>query len=132
MKILYLLAVYIHIVTVAVWFGAMLFEDPTSIRFMSRMAYRIHGIGGPSLAVLIGTGVFMLYYRGVTWQNMITGQFFTTPYGRIFGIKFLLVLLLIIFQITIGNKPSKLGNSGYLLGVLTIIALSVWLVRPIV
>jgi len=132
MKIVYLLAVYIHIVTVAVWFGAMLFEDPTSIRFMSRMAYQIHGIGGPSLVVLIGTGAFMLSYRGVTWQNIITGQFFTTPYGQVFGVKFLLVLLLISFQITIGNKPSKLSNYGYLLGVLAIIALSVWLVRPMV
>src|SRR5262245_38625745 len=130
MKVLYLLAVYVHIVTVAVWFGAMLFEDPVSIRFMSRMAYRIHGIGGPSLVVLIGTGAFMLYYRGVTWQNIISGQFFATGYGQVFGLKLLLVLLLIGFQITIGNRPSKLIYA-YLLVVLSIVGLSVWLVRPI-
>jgi hypothetical protein len=130
MNVLYLLAVYVHIITVAVWFGAMLFEDPTSIRFMSRIAYRIHGIGGPSLSLLILTGGFMLYRRGVTLQNIISGQFFAGTYGKVFGLKFLLVLLLISFQITIGNRPSKLVY-GYLLVVLSIIALSVWLVRPI-
>src|SRR5438132_11859464 len=131
MKVLYLLAVYIHVLTGAVWLGAMLFEDPTSVRFMSRMAYRIHRIGGPSLLLLIVTGAFMLFYRGVTWKDVITGQFFSGTYGRVFGLKILLVLLLIAFQVTIGNRPSKLVY-GYLLAVLSIIALSVWLVRPIV
>ena len=130
MKILYLLAVYIHIVTVAVWFGAMLFEDPTSVRIMSRIAYKVHGIGGPSLAVLILTGAFMLYYRGVTSQSIISGEFFATRYGQVFGLKLLFVLILIGFQITIGNRPSQLSNFGYLLLVLLVIAVSVWLVRP--
>jgi uncharacterized membrane protein len=129
-NVLYLLAVYVHIVTVAVWFGAMLFEDPASVRFMSQVAYKIRGIGTPSLSVLILTGAFMLHYRGVTLQNIISGQFFTSTYGKVFGLKFLLVLLLITFQMTIGNRPSKLIY-GYLLVVLSVIALSVWLVRPI-
>ena len=132
MKILYLLAVYIHIVTVAVWFGAMLFEDPASVRIMSRIAYKVHGIGGPSLAVLILTGAFMLYYRGVTWQSIIGGDFFATKYGQVFGLKFLFVLILIGFQTTMGNRPSQLSNFGYLLLVLLVIAVSVWLVRPII
>jgi hypothetical protein len=132
MKALYLLAVYVHIVTVAVWFGAMLFEDPASVRIMSRMAYKIHGIGGPSLLLLILTGAVMLSYRGITWQNIISAEFYATSYGQAFGLKFLLVFLLIGFQVTIGNKPSKLSNYGYLLVTLAIIALSVWLVRPII
>jgi hypothetical protein len=131
MKIAYLLAVYVHVVTVAVWLGAMLFEDPASNRFFCRTAYKIGGIGGPSLLLLILTGAFLLFYRGVTWEEIITGQFFAQRYGQIFGAKFLLVLLLMGFQITIGNRPSKFIY-GYLLLVLSVIALSVWLVRPIV
>ena len=130
MKLLYLVAVYVHILTFAVWFGAMLFEDPASVRLMSRIAYRIRGIGGPSILILVLTGAFMLFYRGITWQNIISGHFFAGTYGRIFGLKILLVLLLIGFQITIGNRPSKLIY-GYLLVVLSIVGLSVWLVRPI-
>jgi len=131
MKILYLLAVYVHVVTVAVWVGAMLFEDPTSNRFFCRMAYKVRGIGGPSLVLLVVTGTFMLFYRGVTWEEISTGRFFDERYGQVFGVKFLLVLLLIGFQFTIGNKPSKFIY-GYLLVVLSVIALSVWLVRPVV
>jgi uncharacterized membrane protein len=130
MKALYLLAVYIHILTAAVWIGAILFEDPASHRFMCRMAYKIRGIGGPSLLLLVATGIFMLSYRGVTLQEVVTGQFFATRYGQVFGAKLFLVLLLIGFQITIGNKPSRLLY-GYLLVVLSVIALSVWLVRPV-
>ena len=131
MSTLYLLAVYIHIVTVAVWIGAMLFEDPTSNRFMCRVAYKLRGIGGPSLFLLIATGAFMLLYQGITFQDIITGQFFVDRYGQVFGVKFLLVLLLISLQITVGNKPSKFIYA-FLILVLGVVALSVWLVRPVV
>ena len=130
MKLLYLLAVYVHVVTAAVWVGAMLFEDPASDRFMCRMAYKIRGIGGPSLLLLILTGAFLLSYRGITWEDIFSGRFFMERYGQLFGVKFLLVLLLIGLQITIGNRPSKFGY-GYLLLALSVIALSVWLVRPV-
>ena len=96
------------------------------------MAYKVHGIGGPSLVVLTLTGAFMLYHRGVTWQSIIGGEFFATKYGQVFGLKFLFVLVLIGFQITIGNRPSQLSNFGYVILVLLVIAVSVWLVRPIV
>jgi len=82
--------------------------------------------------VLILTGAFMLYYRGVTWQSILGGEFFATKYGQVFGLKLLFVLILIGFQATIGNRPSQLSNFGYLLLVLLVIAVSVWLVRPIV
>jgi uncharacterized membrane protein len=131
MRIAYLFAVYVHVVAAAVWVGAMLFEDPASNRFFCRAAYKMGGIGGPSLVLLIATGAFMLFHRGVTWEQIITGQFFAQRYGQVFGAKLLLVLLLIAFQITVGNKPSKFIY-GYLLVVLSVIALSVWLVRPIV
>jgi hypothetical protein len=131
MRVLYLLAVYVHILTAAVWVGAMLFEDPASHRFMCRMAYKIRGIGGPSLVLLIATGTFLLFYRGVTWGEIVTGQLFAQRYGQVFGVKLLLVLLLIGLQVTIGNRPSRLLY-GYLLVVLSVIALSVWLVRPVV
>jgi putative copper export protein len=131
MRLAYLAAVYLHIVTVAVWVGAILFEDPSSQRFFCRMAYKLRGIGGPSVVVLTATGAFMLFYRGVTWQEFSTGQFFAQRYGQLFGAKLVLFLILVGLQITIGNRPSKFVY-GYLLLVLIIVALSVWLVRPIV
>lgn len=130
MRVLYLFAVYVHIVTAAVWVGAMLFEDPASHRFMSRLVNKIHGIGGPCLVLLIGTGAFFLYLRGVALQELLSGRFFANAYGQVLGVKLLLVLFLIVLQITVGHRPSRLLYA-YLLTALVVIALSVWLVRPI-
>jgi hypothetical protein len=44
--------------------------------------------------------------------------------------KLVLVLLLLVFQMMVGNKPSKLVY-GYLLVSVVIVGISVLLVRPI-
>jgi len=131
MRTWYLVAAYVHVLTVAVWVGAMLFEDPTSGRAMSRLAYKVRGIGWWSLLVLIATGSFMLHARGVSLDDLVSGRFFSQRYGQVFAAKFALVLLLVGLQVTVGNRPSG-ALYGYLLSVLVVIALSVWLVRPVV
>jgi hypothetical protein len=130
MRLWYLAAVYIHIVTVGVWLGAMLFEDPASSRFTSRIAYKIRGIGWVSLLLLISTGVFMLHARGVGLDDFLSGRFFASRYGQVFAAKLALVALLVALQIVKGNRPSR-AIYGYLVSVLVVVALSVWLVRPI-
>ena len=49
---MYVFAVWVHILTVIVWIGAMLFEDPKSIRMTSQIADRMGGIGVRAQAVL--------------------------------------------------------------------------------
>lgn len=127
----YLAAVYVHITTVAVWLGSMLFEDPASDRFMARMVQRIRGIGWVSLLILIATGVFMLHARGVSLGDVLSGRFFSERYGQVFAAKFAFVALLAGLQVTKGHRPSR-ALYGYLASILIVIALSVWLVRPIV
>jgi hypothetical protein len=130
MRVWYLVAAYIHIVTVAVWLGAMLFEDPVSRRFTSRIAYKMRGVGWISLVLLISTGVFMLHARGIGVGDFLSGRFFSERYGQVFGAKLALVSLLIGLQIAKGNRPSRVLY-GYLVSILVVVALSVWLVRPI-
>ncbi len=130
MSLPYLVAVYVHIVTVAVWLGAMLFEDPASRRFMARVAYQVRGIGWVSLTVLIATGALMLHLRGVGVGDVVSGAFFASSYGRVFAAKLALVSLLVVLQIVKGNRPSR-ALYGYLAAVLAVVALSVWLVRPV-
>lgn len=127
----YLVAVYIHITTVAVWLGAMLFEDPASDRFMCRIVARIRGIGWVSLLILIATGVFMLHARGVGLPDIFSGRFFTDRYGQVFGAKLAFVALLAGLQIVNGNRPSR-ALYGFLALILIVMALSVWLARPFV
>ena len=131
MDVWYLVAVYVHITTVAVWLGAMLFEDPSSKRFMSRIVDRIRGIGWVSLLILIATGIFMLHARGVGLTDVLSGRFFSERYGQVFGAKFAFVAVLAGLQITKGHRASR-ALYGYLASMLIVIALSVWLVRPLI
>jgi uncharacterized membrane protein len=128
--LLYVFAVWVHILTVVVWIGAMLFEDPQSVRMTSQIAHRIGGIGWYAQAVLWTTGLIMLNHRGLSPAALFTSSFISNAWGRAFWAKLLLVLLLLVFQIKVGNKPSKLVY-GYLLVSVVIVGISVLIVRPI-
>jgi len=127
---LYVVAVYVHILTVVVWMGAMLFEDPQSVRMTSQIAHRIGGIGWYAQAVLWTTGFIMLNHRGIGPGELFSTDFIASTWGRTLWTKILIVLVLLGFQIKVGNKPSKLVY-GYILGAVAIVGLSVLLVRPI-
>jgi len=132
MTLLYIAAVWVHIITVALWIGAMFFGDPKSDRFFSRLfEHKLNGIGWYAQAVLWITGLFMLHYRGVTPGQLFSAEFIATSWGRLLWIKIVLVLTLAVFQITIGHRPSKLIY-GYVLIAFAAVGLGVLLVRPII
>jgi uncharacterized membrane protein len=130
MSVLYLVAIWIHILTVTIWIGAMVFEDPQSVRLTSRIADRIGGIGWYAQALLWTTGLFILNYRGVSPRGLFSSEFTSTSWGRVMWVKIGLVLVLGLFQAMVGHKPSKLLY-GYLLVSIIIVGISVMLVRPI-
>jgi uncharacterized membrane protein len=127
---LYGVTVWVHILTVVVWIGAMVFEDPQSVRMTSRIADKIGGIGWYAQAVLWTTGFIMLSYRGVTPRQLFSSEFISTPWGRAMWAKLGLVFVLLAFQVAVGHKPSKLVY-GYLAVSIIIVGISVMLVRPI-
>ena len=128
---LYLLAVWIHIFTFAVWLGAMFFEDPQSNRFFSRLVNKMHGIGWYAQAVLWSTGLFMLHYRGISPGRLFSFEFIASTWGQMMWAKIALVLTLVIFQATVGHQPSKLIY-GYVAITILIVGISVLLVRPVI
>ena len=130
MSTLYLLAVWVHVLTIVVWIGAMLFEDPQSVRMTSRIAYRIGGIGWYAQGVLWTTGLFMLHYRRISPEALFSAELLSTSWGRVLWAKLGFVLLLLLLQIFVGNRPSKLVYA-YLLLSIVVVGLSVMLVRPI-
>ena len=130
MSVLYILCAWAHIFTVAFWMGAMFFGDPASGRFFSKLFERkLRGVGWYAHGVLWPTGIFMLHYRGVL-DDLFKWEFISSPWGRTLWAKIGLVLLLVVFQITSGNRPSRLIY-GYILVAFTIIGISVMLVRPV-
>jgi uncharacterized membrane protein len=127
---MYVFAVWVHILTVIVWIGAMLFEDPKSVRMTSQIADRMGGIGWYAQAVLWTTGLFMLNYRGIGPGDLFSSELLSSSWGRALWAKIFLVLVLLTFQIAVGHKPSKLVY-GYLLVSVVVVGLSVLLVRPV-
>jgi hypothetical protein len=96
----------------------------------SRIADRIGGIGWYAQALLWTTGLFILNYRGVSPRGLFSSEFTSTSWGRVMWVKIGLVLVLGLFQLMVGHKPSKLLY-GYLLVSIIIVGISVMLVRPI-
>jgi hypothetical protein len=131
MTVLYPIAVWLHILTLAVWLGAMFFEDPQSDRFFSRLVNKMHGIGWYAQAVLWGTGLFMLNHRGIGPGRLFSSEFIASTWGRMMWAKIALVLTLVIFQATVGHQPSKLIY-GYVAITTLIVGISVLLVRPVI
>jgi hypothetical protein len=130
MAFLYIAAIWIHIITVCLWIGAMFFEDPQSTRFFCRLVDKLGGMGWYAQAVLWTTGLFMLNYRGINPGRLFSSDFIATSWGRAMWAKILFVILLAIFQVLVGHKPSKLLY-GYILAAFAAVAISVMLVRPV-
>lgn len=130
MHVLYILCVWAHVFTVAFWVGAMFFGDPASDRFFSKLfERRLGGVGWYAHGVLWPTGLYMLHYRGALGR-LTDPDFLASGWGKVVWAKILLVLLLLVFQITVGNKPSRLVYAYWLVAFL-IIGLSVMIVRPV-
>jgi hypothetical protein len=131
MDVVYILAVWAHIFAVAFWIGAMFFGDPESTRFFSKLfEEKLGGVGWYAHAVLWPTGLFMLFYRGISLSDLFSAELLSTSWGKTLWVKILLVLTLVGFQIVIGHKPSKIIY-GYILISFSIIGLSTLLVRPV-
>lgn len=131
MDVLYILAIWAHIFTVAFWIGAMFFSDPDSSRLFSRLfEKKLGGVGWYAHAVLWSTGFFMLYYRDISLAQLFSAELISTSWGKTLWLKILLVVSLVVFQITVGNRPSKLIY-GYILVAFMIVGISTLLVRPV-
>ena len=110
----------------------MFFGDPQSERFFSRLFERkLNGIGWYAQTVLWITGVFMLYYRGISLGQLFSSEFIATSWGKLMWVKIAFVLILAVFQITVGHGPTKLIY-GYVLIAFAAVAAGVLLVRPII
>jgi hypothetical protein len=137
----YQLNVILHLLAMCIWFGHMFFwtlvvgpvtnrfEVPETGRMLRQLSLRLGGLGWPALGILILTGAIMLRFRGVTLSEVISGEFFTNPFGRVLGIKFLLIAWMIFYQIAIGHRPAPRLIFINMAAALMILVLSILLVR---
>ena len=153
--IVYLLAVYIHVLATLFWIGYVLFwailigplarqfKGPELAQLLKRLnksswppglvptPYRLKlsGLGWVPLVVLIITGVFILRYRGMTLNFVASGGLFLSSFGQVLIAKLVFLVGLAIGQLLITYRPSPRLIYLELLTTISIVALSVLLVR---
>lgn len=109
MRALYLLSVWTHILAAAVWLGGMLFLVLVLVPVTRRPAYRgiagelfhwtgvrFRWVGWICLGLLILSGAFNLYYRGIGWSTLGDWAFWTGFFGRTLGYKLILVAAILL------------------------------------
>src|SRR4051812_6729233 len=102
MHYLYLISVWIHILSATVWMGGAAFlalvlvpalKHPDfqslSSSLLHPIGVRFRKVGWVCLSILILTGCFNLGFRGYTWMDCLDGSVFRGAFGRILAIKLL-------------------------------------------
>jgi uncharacterized membrane protein len=137
----YRICVALHVLAVVLWFGHMFFwsiivgpimkrfEPPHTGVLLRQYSLKLGGLGWPALCVLVLTGAVMLAYRGATWSQLTSGTFFSTPPGALLRLKLILVAGMICYQYFIGHRPAPRLIYVNMLAALTIVGLSMLLVR---
>ena len=137
----YHLCIVLHILAALLWFGHMFFwsvvvgpvtkrfEPPETGQLLRQLSLRLGGLGWPALCVLVLTGTVLLAYRGVSWQQLVSGGFFLSPSGSILQYKFALIAGMVLYQFFVGHKPAPRLIYANMLLALGIVGLSVILVR---
>ena len=108
---MYQLSVFLHIVAATVWIGGMLFlalviapatrHLPPTERapLFSVVGRRFRLVGWICIALLIATGLANVAYRGVRWDDVLSGRFSGSEFGRVLAIKLALVAVMLLLSL---------------------------------
>ncbi len=127
MKILYLVSVFIHILSAIVWVGGMVFlvailvpvlknyEDKSLFsKLFHLVGVKFRLIGWISLLLLIITGIFNLDFRGYDMVDLWNGTLFKGTFGHVLMQKLIAVAVILVISILhdfwIGPKATKLAT----------------------
>jgi copper resistance protein D len=125
MHTLYIISVFIHILSAIVWVGGMFFlilvlipvlREPEHkgifSRLFSQIGTRFRTVGWVSLFLLIVTGTLNLAFRGYGISDLISGRIFEGRFGRILLEKLVIVALILLISVVhdfwIGPRASDL------------------------
>lgn len=105
--LLYQINVIIHVLAAFVWVGGVLFigivavpstkklNDELRRKLLDDMGRRFRPIGWTALALLVATGIYLMWFWGATVENILDLSFFEHGHGRPLGYKLLLVAAMI-------------------------------------
>ncbi len=126
MHALYVLSVWLHVLSAIVWVGGMFFvaivvvpllrrgDRATASAFMHAAGVRFRAVGWTSFALLIATGTFQLAYRGVGVSDFVDPAFLSSPFGAAITWKlgfFALVLVVSVWHdFFVGPRATVAGQ----------------------
>lgn len=126
---MYLLLVWLHIVSAIIWIGGMTFlalvlipvtrekiYRHISADLIEKTGVRFRLIGWICLVLLIISGTANLYYRGIGWNKLASSQFWGGSFGYTLGIKLILVTIILMLgalhDFVIGPKATSLWREN--------------------
>ncbi|MCS7265231.1 MAG: DUF4149 domain-containing protein [Armatimonadetes bacterium] len=126
---LYFLSVWLHIIAATVWVGGMLFLafvivpllrhpeiQPQRAKLLSLLGLRFRIIGWITLAILLVTGLYNVFARGFTFQDVFAGSLWEGEFGQTLAEKLVtfgvILLLSALHDFWVGPKASALAKQG--------------------
>lgn len=122
MHTLYLLSVWLHILAATIWIGGMFFlvlvvvpwmragGRQSGAAFLRETGLRFRRVGWWCFGILVVTGTFNLWMRGVRLADFVSIKWLTSPFGHLVLLKlsvFLMVLLVsIVHDFILGPRAT--------------------------
>jgi uncharacterized membrane protein len=104
----YQFVVFLHILAAIVWVGGLVFFALVAVpvarrlppveraKLLADIGRRFRVVGWACLGVLVVTGLYNAYSRGVTREGIASGQFFREQFGQLLTAKVVLVGLMLV------------------------------------
>ena len=103
---IYILSVFIHVVSACVWVGGMMFlilafipgvkNHPDKVDLIAKVSLKFRNVGIVVLSLLFITGFFQLEFRGVQWNLEYLTK---NPFGKIAALKILVFIGIAIISL---------------------------------
>jgi copper resistance protein D len=129
MHTLYLLSVFVHVISAMTWLGGMLFLVLVIVPSLRRpelrgksaelftvLGTRFRTVGWTALVLLVVTGLFNVTHRGYSLGDLVTGRAFVGHWGGALATK--LAFVTVIFALSavhdfwLGPKATRLAREG--------------------
>lgn len=123
---LYVLSVWLHVLSAMLWLGGMLFlvvvvipilrggDRRQAAEMMHRAGLKFRTIGWICFALFVATGTYQLAYRGVGLSDFWDPAFLSSPFGSAIAWKlglFALVLALSVWHdFFLGPRATRIGR----------------------
>lgn len=128
MHVVYLISVWLHILAATAWIGGMFFlvivivpllramERSQAASLMHAAGVRFRGLGWACFAVLLASGTYNLWFRGVRLGDFARPEFLGSPFGHALVIKLALfagVLAISVWHdFFVGPRATQVGRTN--------------------